>query len=46
MYPGYNPVPINHQQTGDEAQKERYMIVMGVLLGEENSIHANDLIFV
>jgi hypothetical protein len=46
MYPVSSSVSTKHQQTGDEAEKERNTAVMGVPHGEDNSIRVNNLILV
>ena len=45
MYVSKEPVTTKHQQTGDEAEKERNTDETGVRRGDDNSIRVNDLIF-
>ena len=45
MRAGKESVATKRQQTGDEAEKERNTVLMGVPRGDDNSIRVNDITF-
>ena len=45
MYVSKESVATKHQQTGDEAEKERNTDETGVLREDENSVRVNNFIF-